>query len=309
MKKIGFLPRAAVIVGSAIMAFSPMTQAFAQDVEDFENYRLEYNFYQKKIANRVEVSQAAPFMMLSQSHQITVYNKGEVITTDSSYASLRDLFASNQIEIKDTDVLYPALDTPIEDVDTVTIQGIEEGVLYNSVEIPFETIEQPTDELFIGETEVVVEGSVGSRKVVIRQNIVNGVVASEEVAYEYVEVAPVNRVIRVGTKEVPEPEPEVVVPEYQGREIQVSATAYSYNEPGLSFFTRNGTDLRVNPYVIAVDPNVIPLGTRVYVPGYGERIAADTGGAIIGNKIDIHMISVDECNAFGRQNMTITILD
>ncbi|MGX7417961.1 3D domain-containing protein [Carnobacterium gallinarum] len=94
-----------------------------------------------------------------------------------------------------------------------------------------------------------------------------------------------------------------------GRSMIVSSTGYSYTQAGLGFFTSNGTDLRVNSMVIAVDPRVIPIGTRVEIPGYGVAIAADTGGAIKGNKIDIHFPTVAECLAWGRRTITIKILD
>ena len=60
--------------------------------------------------------------------------------------------------------------------------------------------------------------------------------------------------------------------------------------------------------VAAVDPRVIPLGTRLYIEGYGEAIAADTGGAIRGAKIDLCMESYDEAMSFGRRNVTVYIL-
>lgn len=59
---------------------------------------------------------------------------------------------------------------------------------------------------------------------------------------------------------------------------------------------------------IAVDPSVIPLGSKVYVEGYGIAIASDTGGAIKGNKIDIYLNSLSECISFGRQTVTVHIL-
>lgn len=105
-------------------------------------------------------------------------------------------------------------------------------------------------------------------------------------------------------------EPVVQAPaNTNGRTLSVSATAYSRHEAGLSNFTATGIDLRQNPMVIAVDPSVIPLGSLLDVPGYGIAIAGDTGGAIIGNKIDLHMEDVARMNAFGRQQMTITILN
>lgn len=61
--------------------------------------------------------------------------------------------------------------------------------------------------------------------------------------------------------------------------------------------------------VIAVDPNVIPLGTRVFIPGYGEAIAADTGGAIRGNRVDLCMESYGEAMQFGRREVEVYILN
>lgn len=60
---------------------------------------------------------------------------------------------------------------------------------------------------------------------------------------------------------------------------------------------------------IAVDPNVIPLGTKVYVSGYGIAIAADTGGAIKGNIIDVYLNTHEECISWGRRNVTVQILE
>ena len=97
-------------------------------------------------------------------------------------------------------------------------------------------------------------------------------------------------------------------PAAQGKTLVLSATAYSRHEAGLSNFTATGIDLSVNPMVIAVDPSVIPLGSLVSVPGYGIAIAGDTGGAIVGNKIDLHMEDLNAALSFGRQTLTITIL-
>ena len=87
----------------------------------------------------------------------------------------------------------------------------------------------------------------------------------------------------------------------------VEATGYSTQQPSLSRYTANGTDLHANPRVIAVDPNVIPLGSTVTVEGYGTYIAADTGGAIKGNRIDIHFPTVDGAMSVGRRSVKITV--
>lgn len=90
-----------------------------------------------------------------------------------------------------------------------------------------------------------------------------------------------------------------------GHAITVEATAYSAEE--MTGNTASGTYVRHG--VIAVDPQVIPLGTRVYIPGYGFAVAEDTGGSIIGNRIDIAFDSYSEAIHFGRQIIEIYIID
>ena len=61
--------------------------------------------------------------------------------------------------------------------------------------------------------------------------------------------------------------------------------------------------------MIAVDPSVIPLGSTVYIPGYGEFVAGDTGSAINGNRIDIHMTDLQQALQFGRRSIEVQILN
>ncbi len=93
--------------------------------------------------------------------------------------------------------------------------------------------------------------------------------------------------------------------------LTVSATAYTADCEGCSGVTATGIDLNENPNqkVIAVDPKVIPLGSTVYVEGYGQAIAGDTGGAIKGKKIDLFMSSEKQALKWGRQQVEVKILD
>ncbi|WP_375709157.1 3D domain-containing protein [Sporosarcina sp. NCCP-2222] len=95
------------------------------------------------------------------------------------------------------------------------------------------------------------------------------------------------------------------------KEFTVSASAYTANCNGCSGITSTGINLKKNPdvKVIAVDPKVIPLGTKVHVEGYGYAIAGDTGSAIKGNKIDVFFSSKSEAYDWGRKNVKIKILE
>ena len=90
------------------------------------------------------------------------------------------------------------------------------------------------------------------------------------------------------------------------RSIQVESTAYSRFDYGCGNYTANGNFLTKG--LVAVDPNVIPLGTRLYIEGYGYAIADDTGGAIKGNRIDLAFDSHEEAIQYGRKYINIYIL-
>ncbi|MGN1402055.1 MAG: LysM peptidoglycan-binding domain-containing protein [Bacillus sp. (in: firmicutes)] len=103
---------------------------------------------------------------------------------------------------------------------------------------------------------------------------------------------------------------EASKPAAAAKTIEMTATAYTAYCSGCSGVTASGMDLRANPdaKVIAVDPSVIPLGTKVYVEGYGYAVAADTGGAIKGNKIDVFTPSKDDALQWGRRTVEVQIL-
>lgn len=105
----------------------------------------------------------------------------------------------------------------------------------------------------------------------------------------------------------PKPKPPVnkEVPAYL-YELPMIATAYTRYDEGCTDYTYNGTYLRRG--LVAVDPNIIPLGTRLYIPGYGEALADDIGGAIQGNRIDLAMDTLDEAFDWGVQHTTVYVL-
>lgn len=98
-----------------------------------------------------------------------------------------------------------------------------------------------------------------------------------------------------------------IAPRKVKKEITVNASAYSPQDPGCSNYTSTGQRLRKG--IVAVDPKVIPLGTKMYIPGYGYGVAADIGSAIKGNKIDVAFESRKDALKFGRRNIVIQILE
>lgn len=90
----------------------------------------------------------------------------------------------------------------------------------------------------------------------------------------------------------------------------MTSTAYTANCEGCSGITATGINLKDNPNqkVVAVDPNVIPLGSKVWVEGYGTAIAGDKGSAIKGNKIDVFIPNHDQAIAYGKKQVQVKVL-
>src|SRR5699024_6202584 len=112
-------------------------------------------------------------------------------------------------------------------------------------------------------------------------------------------------------EEVDQSTKEVDSSTQEGETMTVTATAYTAKCDGCTGVTATGIDLNADPNkkVIAVDPNVIPLGTEVDVEGYGNAIASDVGGAINGNKNDNHVPTKEEANNWGVITVDITVLN
>jgi 3D (Asp-Asp-Asp) domain-containing protein len=106
-------------------------------------------------------------------------------------------------------------------------------------------------------------------------------------------------VAEIADDDAPAP-PTAPAPVGDGQTLTVTATGYALRG-------RTATGLPTGWGVVAVDPSVIPLGTRMTIPGYGEGIAADTGGAVHGNVIDIWFPTTAQALAWGRRTVTITL--
>lgn len=96
-------------------------------------------------------------------------------------------------------------------------------------------------------------------------------------------------------------------PSRYSRSFAMKASAYSAYDPGNGSYTYGGNLLRKG--LVAVDPSVIPLGTRLYIPGYGYAVADDIGGAIKGHRIDLAFDSHREALNFGMQRVTVYVVD
>lgn len=166
------------------------------------------------------------------------------------------------------------------------------------VAIPVEVRE--SKELPPGMKKVLEVGTTGLKRQVVKVVTINGDV-QEQVIHEFELNSPKKRVVVQNSKPITGEPLDLAALQVQST-FTVEATAYTYTG------NRTATGVEPRQGLIAVDPKVIPLGSRVYVEGYGYAIAADTGGAILGNKVDVFFPSLRECLNWGRRPVRLYLL-
>jgi 3D (Asp-Asp-Asp) domain-containing protein len=184
-------------------------------------------------------------------------------------------------------------------------------------EIPYETQQVEEPELFVGTVEVVQKGVAGEKETTTEISYQLDEELSRETISDKVLVEPIPQIVKVGTKTRAGTLGQLVesISELSYSKIlAMSATAYTAGpestgkKPGMKGYGITASGMMVERGVVAVDPKVIPLGTKLYVEGYGYAIAADTGGAIKGNKIDLYMDSLREARQYTRKIVNVYIL-
>lgn len=239
--------------------------------------------------------------------------KGLVImTVASSILNVSTVSADNSLARKVAD--YTAISErsvgayfQTADVNSNTEKSV---VSVSNEPIAFSTVTMESDELLKGETKISQKGVDGTKKVTYVSKYVNGEVANILIEEEVV-TSPVDEIVLVGTKVAVNTLPSVTDVKYK-TSLTMNATAYCPCSKccgkWANGYTANG--MKADYGVVAVDPSVIPLGTKLYVEGYGYCVAADTGGAIKGNRIDLCYASHSAAlnSGFGHKSVNVYIL-
>lgn len=189
----------------------------------------------------------------------------------------------------------------------IKVSRVKEEITTKEVKISFKTVRREDPSMELGETKVLQEGSEGLKEVTYRNVYQDGKRIKREKISEKVIKEPVNRVVAYGTTGMVSRGGKT----YRFTKVlTMSATGYTAGPESTGKYADGYTytGLKATRGIVAVDPRVIPLGTRLYVEGYGPALAADIGGAIKGNKIDLCFDTVAEALAWGRRTVKVYVL-
>ncbi|KXG74145.1 3D domain-containing protein [Thermotalea metallivorans] len=255
---------------------------------------------------------------IKRAHPVTIVADGKVTEVKTANEKVKDILAEHQITLGEKDRVQPGLDAKVEKYVTITIVRVNEKIVTEKVAIPYENIIKYNDNLDKSKVNLIQKGKNGEKEVKYRIVFEDGKQISKDVIEEKVITAAVDEIVEKGTAQYIATSRGSV--RYR-KMLVMSSTAYDAGfestgkRPGDKYYgiTRSGT--KVRPGVVAVDPKVIPLGTKLYIksldgrPDYGFAVAEDTGGAIKGNKIDLYFEDPNVVKKYGRRKVQVYILD
>ncbi len=255
--------------------------------------------------------------------KIHIHRKNEVTVNDGTSSqvlfadeedNISSLLSKNGITLSEHDVLSLPADSLTTEGMSVSITRVSYSTEEEYKDIAFKKTRRASASLAAGNEKVVQKGVLGQSKLVYKIKTENGNVTGKELVSETVVKEPVNQIVEYGTKAVSNPG---TVTTFSGEKLKykkvlnVTATAYT-TERTSDKITATGKVARVG--LVAVDPKVIPLGSKLYIVAadgkswsYGTAVAADTG--VKGNKIDLFYNTYNECISFGRRKAKVYVLE
>ena len=257
-------------------------------------------------------------IVIKRAVPLTVSADGEQMRVLTAADTLKGALKETGITIGADDIVEPDIGSPVKRDMEVKVVRVTYDRVTEEKEVPFETIVNYNDQIDKGIERVTGKGEKGKVQEEILIAYHDGDEVSRLKVNQEVLKEPTDQIVERGTRDI--------IATSRGdvrfkKAIYMSATAYdaTFESTGknpdhpLYGITRSGTQVR--PGVVAVDPKVIPLGTKLYVKSldgsadYGFASAEDTGGAIKGNKIDLYYESPEVVRKFGRKNVLVYILE
>ncbi len=237
---------------------------------------------------------------VTRAVQVHVTADGQTVDVNTVPVTQAEAVALAGITLSDKDFIEGETIFPVTDGQTIRVVRVTQDFYEEARELPFTTQRRPDETLERGINRTLQEGAVGS--------------AVDTIAITYYDGQEIRRHV-VSSEIQQEPRPCIIAEGSltnvsRGGErldfrqaMMVEASAYTYSG------SRTATGRQPAVGLIAVDPSVIPMGTRLYIEGYGYATAADTGGAIRGNRVDLFFETSSQCLNWGRRTVKAYILD
>jgi uncharacterized protein YabE (DUF348 family) len=249
------------------------------------------------LESRVEQEQT---INITRAFQAEIHVDGRQVNVATLPASVGDVLAQTEIDLGEKDIIEPGLETVLtKDAPVIKICRIKEELITRKQKIAFHTEQKSDTELERGIRRIVRKGKEGLKEETIKVTYKDGEIIDQELVSTKVLAEPVSKIVALGTLQFASRGGQ----RFQFEKV-MEATATAYTHTGRR--TSCGTVPKVG--TVAVDPSQIPLGSKLYVEGYGFGKAEDTGGSIRGQRIDVFLETEGEARRWGRKNVKVYVL-
>lgn len=256
---------------------------------------------------------------INRSEAVTIVDGNNVQEIYSTSSNIGQILDEAGLTVSEDDKVYPGLSSLITADRRIEIVRVDVSFETTTLDIPAISVVKRTTAIDPGKSVVEQSGVSGSKQVTYKIVKENGIEVSRRVDSEVVKVEPVTEVIALGAEKLFITSRGM--PFRYTSSFIVEATAYDLSYASCGKYpdhpeygiTYSGT--RARPGAIAVDPKIIPLGTKLYVQSldytddYGFSSAEDTGSAIKGYRVDLFIESNYDALRYGRRNVRVYILD
>ncbi|MBI2914599.1 MAG: DUF348 domain-containing protein [Firmicutes bacterium] len=254
-------------------------------------------------------SRVAQGSIISVKRAFPVFIEADGKRTDwfATGGSVKEVLDAAGVNLAPRDKVLPGLAAPVLSGMTLQVVRVREEVVSKLEKVPFSVEKRPDARLEKGKTRVLRPGQEGTISKVYRLLYEDARLVKRELLSKRSLKEPVSQVIAFGTQTGVRTLLTARGPVGYSRVLDMEATAY-YPGPLSDANEVTATGTRARFGVVAVDPKVIPLGSKVWVPGYGLGSAEDVGGAIKGNRIDLCFNTYKEAIRYGRQKVKVYII-
>jgi uncharacterized protein YabE (DUF348 family) len=249
---------------------------------------------------------------ITRAISVRVTADGKTVDMLTTKRTVKDVLAQAGIAVSPLDKVIPAGENHLSSGDEIKIIRVTEGFEKQKVKIPYRIIKKENNAMEKGLSRVLSKGKDGLKEVTYKVTFEDGREVQRQATEEKIITPVQNETVEFGTiTTVATARGEVRFK----KAFRMLATAYcackkcTNKEPGHPQYGITYSGIPVRPGIVAVDPGVIPLGSRLYVEGYGFALAADIGGAIKGNRIDLYYPTHGETERYGARRIKVYLLE
>lgn len=247
---------------------------------------------------------------IKKAVDVKVSVDGKKLDIQSSEDDIGSMLNGEGIILKEQDKITPDKSAKLSEGMEIDITRVETKALTETIPISFNEVVKEDSSLLNTKKKILQEGKTGEKQILTSVVYEDGIEVSRKVVSETITKKPVDRIILQGTYPyMPVSRSGEAMP--YTKVFKAKATAYwAVRGVGKTYTASGRLAVRDSKgySTIAVDPNVIPYGTKLFVEGYGFAIAADTGTAIIGDTIDVFFNSYNEACKWGLKYVNVYIL-